>query len=386
MAPRNIRIASIATASALALTLLAGCGTNASATGSPPASEADLARVLEQFGLDSGDWTKVTENESNDLFGTATSVDLSHGQAAVAGQITNTADIDIYDIGPIYRGDRIIVTSMVSGDLDATAALFNTEDCLIYANDDRIWNVDSRPYINFVVRQDSSHCSLGLAASEGTEGSGQYGLWIQIEAGNVVPDAQTQVVVLDFDGAQSVSVGGMNVGNISAFNAADIDDSLAGQTSQVVNQIEATVREDYADYDVEIYSTAEGDLPDEPYTSVYFGEYNPYLLGLADYVDYYNRDLTQESIVFTETFKLFMPYRPGASEMAQVIGNVASHELGHLLGLNHTADPTELMDSTATAGQMLDDQDFHRAALKAEVFPAGYQDSGQLLAQTVGRR
>jgi len=384
MAPRNIPIASIAAASALALTLLAGCGTNASATGSPPASEADLARVLEQFGLDSGNWAKVTESESNDLFGTATSVDLSHGQAAVAGQITNTADIDIYEIGPIYRGDRIIVTSMVSGDLDATAALFNTEDCLIYANDDRIWNVDTRPYMNFVVRQDSSFCSLAIAASEGTEGSGQYGLWIQIEAGNVAPDAQTQVVVLDFDGAQSVSVGGMNVGNISAFDAADIDESLAGQTSQVINQIEATVRADYADYDVEIYSTAEGDLPDQPYTTIYFGQHNPYLLGLADYVDYYNRDLTQEGIVFIETFNLFMPYRPGASGMAQVIGNVASHELGHLLGLNHTNDPTELMDSTATAGQMLDDQDFHRAVLKSEIFPTGYQDSDQLLAQAVG--
>lgn len=275
---------------------------------------------------------------------------------------------------------------MVSGNLNATAAVFDRQDCLIYANDDRIWNVDTRPYINFVVRQDSSFCSLAIAASEGTDGSGQYGLWIQIEAGNVVPDAQTQVVVLDFDGAQSVSVGGMNVGNISAFNAADIDDSLAGQTSQVINQIEATVREDYADYDVEIYSTAEGDLPDEAYTSVYFGQYNPYLLGLADYVDYYNRDLTQEAIVFAETFKLFMPYRPGVSGMAQVIGNVASHELGHLLGLNHTADPTELMDSTATAGQMLGEQDFHRAVLKSEIFPAGYQDSDQLLAQAVGRR
>lgn len=76
MAPLTVRVASIAAASALALTLLAGCGTNASATGSPPVSEADLARVLEQFGLDGGDWTKVTENESNDLFGTATSVDL----------------------------------------------------------------------------------------------------------------------------------------------------------------------------------------------------------------------------------------------------------------------------------------------------------------------
>jgi hypothetical protein len=44
------------------------------------------------------------------------------------------------------------------------------------------------------------------------------------------------------------------------------------------------------------------------------------------------------------------------------------------------------MDTTATAGQMLSDQDFHRAKLESGVFPAGYQDSDQLLAQAVGYR
>ena len=68
-----------------------------------------------------------------------------------------------------------------------------------------------------------------------------------------------------------------------------------------------------------------------------------------------------------------------------VLGNVASHEIAHLLGLNHTQDPTELLDTTATAGQMLHDQDFHLAPLNEDVFPIGYQDADSLLAETVGR-
>jgi hypothetical protein len=219
-----------------------------------------------------------------------------------------------------------------------------------------------------------------------TNGTGQYGLWVQLQPGNVVPDPRPQVVLLDFDGAQDVSIGGTTPIDVPAFNAASIDSTYANQTAHMISDIEDAVRDDFADYDVEIHTTAGGDLPDTPYTTIYFGASSSAFLGLADYVDYYNANLNQRAIVFIETFSLFMPYRPSTATMAQVIANVASHELGHLLGLNHTADPTELMDSTATAGQMLPDQDFHHSPLKSEIFPIGYQDSRSLLTHAVGRR
>ena len=370
------------------LLLIPGCGIDSGdpdLTQRSPASQADLARLLQEFGLAGGDWPKITEDEINDLFDEATPADLSEGEAAVAGEITYRDDIDVYDIGPVFRGDRIIVTSMVNGSLDATAAVFDSQDCLLYANDDRIWNIDTKPYVNMVVWEDRPTCYVAIAASDGTSGTGGYGLWIEVESGNYVPSAQKQVVVLDFDGGEDISIGGTTPISFGAFEAGDIHSSLADDTAEIINRVESEVRADFADYDVDIYSTAEGDLPDESYTSIYFGGHSAYYLGLSDYVDYHNLNRQQQAMVYAETFSLFMPYNPGPSGMAEVLANVASHELGHLLGLNHTDDPTELMDTGSTAGQMLGEQDFHRTQLHDSIFPIGSQDSDHLLAQAVGR-
>lgn len=353
-----------------------GCGSSSTSLGAPLGS-------LNILGAAS-DTPSVVENETNDQFDLATLANPSAGRVRLSGSIETLDDVDVYDVGSVQRGDRIIISTNTGGSLDATAAVFDQDQNLLYANDDRSWRIDTRPYIDFIVRANSSVCYVVIAATEGSPGTGTYSLQVRIDPDHAVPAPREQVVVLDFDGANGATVGNLRM-DVPAFDAADIDPSFAGETDEVINAIEDTIREDYAGYDVEIYSTAEGNLPGGPYTTVYMGSYNPGLLGLADYVDYYNEDLTQEAIVFIETFALFMPYQPTAEEMGLVIANVASHELGHLLGLNHTADATEIMDTTATAPQMLFDQDFHQAPLNDDVFPIGYQDADELLASTVGR-
>jgi hypothetical protein len=63
---------------------------------------------------------------------------------------------------------------------------------------------------------------------------------------------------------------------------------------------------------------------------------------------------------------------------------VASHELGHLIGLYHTKDPQEVMDSTGTAWDLAGTQTFRRAALEDSVFATGYENTPRLLDQTLG--
>ena len=109
------------------------------------------------------------------------------------------------------------------------------------------------------------------------------------------------------------------------------------------------------------------------------------LLGLADNVDRYNNDPSQTAVVFIDGFAPFEVMQLTPEEMGIMIGNVGSHELGHLLGLYHTRDPNDLMDTTGTAWELAENQRFDRAALEASVFPVGLENSPMLLSDTVGQ-
>ena len=64
--------------------------------------------------------------------------------------------------------------------------------------------------------------------------------------------------------------------------------------------------------------------------------------------------------------------------------NVAAHEVGHLLGLNHVANEYDLMDTTGDTLSLLLDQGFLNSPLDDSIFPIGTQDGWLLLLETLG--
>jgi hypothetical protein len=144
------------------------------------------------------------------------------------------------------------------------------------------------------------------------------------------------------------------------------------------------VRADFAGLNVSVYTAGDPAIPAGEHSTIYFGTYNARLLGLADNVDPYNNDGVQSAILYTDTFAIFNALSPSVHQMAQALANTTSHEAGHLLGLRHTADPTDLMDTTATARQMMLDQSYDLANLNASVIPVGLQDGPSMLAWTLG--
>jgi len=203
-------------------------------------------------------------------------------------------------------------------------------------------------------------------------------------SGVIVPPPRSDVVLLDFDGASEVVIGDRPLMRIPAFDAANIHSAYAASTDEMIRLVVAKVRSDFATFDVTILSTHESIEIEPDATRVYFGAYDEGLLGIADGVDEFNATRRQEAIIFTDSFAAMTPLRPTVDDLAQALANIASHEIGHLLGLVHTRDPAGLMDISASLAQLLADQRFRTSTLSFDVFPIGTQDALQRLVDSVG--
>ena len=189
-----------------------------------------------------------------------------------------------------------------------------------------------------------------------------------------------QTIVLRWAAAEAVHVSDVNFGKIAEFDAATVSSSLMDDTVELQDLIADIVREDFGEFDVTVLTT-EDELPEGPHSTVFFGtsELQQGILGMADDVDFYNADDTDDAIILLDSFAGIANLQAAA----QAIGNVVSHEIGHLLGLLHTKDVTTLMDSTGDAISLLSDQSFGVADIL--VFPIGMQNAPLLLEATVGR-
>ncbi len=337
-------------------------------------------------GVTAGARSRVTEDESNDTLGTSSSLNMAPGQPlSIGGSIQTAGDIDVYDIGPLHAGDRLMVDVDADGRLDAAAAVFDADGNLLYLNDDR--NYFARlvdPYLDFTVRRDSDSCYVAVATSPASRSTGDYTASVSPTLDTRLPLPRPQTVLLNFDGASSVAFGGRQPVEIAPFESGKIAPDLEGANAELIDYILTRVREDYLGLDVEFYTSRDDITLPEDVTTIHFGAHDPALLGVAESVDEFNESSVQEAIVFTDTFEVFSALNPTIEEYATALANVASHETGHLLGLIHTTDTRGIMDITATLRQLMENQAFSRSPIEPTTFPFGHQDAALLLVESVG--
>jgi len=325
------------------------------------------------------------ESGNNHVLELAQLVDATQNAQLIRGRISSSSDVDVYDLGPVFPGDRVVVDVSAVPELKGAVALFDDTGATMLVNDHRnVYLGRQGPFVDVVIRRESPSCLVAFSATPGFEGTGDYELTASMEFPTPLPPTRPDVFILDFEGGRGVRIGNRPAVNVPRFDAAGVSQDFLGLTADLEAQIVARVRRDFDGYDVTILSTSEGAADEGTVSRVYFGTYDSALLGVADGVDEYNAVQAQHAIVFTDTFEAFAALNPSISQMGQALANVASHEIGHLLGLVHTRDSADIMDVTASLRQLMEDQYFGRAPVYSQVFPLGDQDSAQLLLDGVG--
>jgi len=308
-----------------------------------------------------------------------------NNQAVFTGTITSDSKVHVFDMGACAAGDRIIVAvdPMVGSPLDPVVAVFDPAGELFALNDDADpVSGELGSYVEDTVWTAGDHFYLAISRFYRDTNTGEYQATARIERGGTVAIPPVQYLLLDFDGG-TIAIPGEGTIDVDPFDAANIDAAYAGKTMEIKAKIKEIVQQNYRNTGLQVLTTDDPPPAAGTFSTVYFGEYSTTKFGIAQGVDQGNKDRCDDGIVFTDDFDKPFAAQPTVEGVATAIANVASHEAGHLLGLNHVTDVTDLMDTTGSASTLLADQEFKTSPLHTSVFPFGDQNGPALLNRVV---
>ena len=332
--------------------------------------------------------TPSTANDPLSKASTALRLAAGNDQKQFRGSLTSSGQVALFGLGMLSPGDHLIADiQRASGNLDPVAALFDSNDNIVAYNDDRSEDgSDLNPLIDIIMpndTDDSGEYYLGIIAYPGDSSAGDYQatVTVQRQAGTLTPHAQT--VYLDWRGGSNITVKNVGVYTLLPFSATQVG-FPNDQSAALKSRVQAIVRERYTHFNMTVLSSDDGPPPATPHSTVYFGGRDAQAFAISEDIDTFNANPSDNSIVFTQGYLSAFVVQPTLEEMAQAIGNTVAHEIGHLLGLVHTADCQDLMDTTCYNERLLSAQQFGTAVLDTSIFPFGSQESPEILGWVLG--
>jgi hypothetical protein len=333
--------------------------------------------------------------DGNFTFETATPITLVDDKLVFSGRIDGSGDLDLFKLSATANpGDRIYISveAVAGATLDPVLALFDENENLIAYNDDReVGDIDGRganrnPLVDIVLPgEDPRALYVGIAQFFNSETTGQYVVDVRILRNVGGPtDAEGQVIFLEYRGGDGIRIPNVGTFNLPPFDAAQLGGAYVGQTTAMKRRIEQIVSNRYAGFNLIVLNSDSTPFPTGEFSTIYFGGFNERAFAIAQQIDTFNADRTDKAIIFTRSFEDAFSRTPTLEEMANAVGNTVAHEVGHLLGLVHTADCDDLMDATCGNNRLLSAQSFGKADLDVFVFPVGTQDAAMILEWVLG--
>ena len=325
----------------------------------------------------------VIEPGTNTSIATAAPLDLSTGELRFVSAIRSGADINVFQLGAIAAGDRIVADIQAqNNNLDAVAAVFDANAQMVDFNDDRDPN-DLNPLLDFVLRGNPGDYFLAVIDFPGSGTTGAYEADVRIQRQVGVPSPRNQIVFLDWRGGSGITIPNVGTFDLPPFSATDVG-FPANQTQALKDATLAQAQQRYSGFDITFLSSDHAAEPTAAHSTVFFGGAAQQAFAVSQDIDIYNQDPTDDSIVFVDGFAGSFSHLPSFNEMATALGNTVAHEVGHLLGLVHTADCPDLMDTSCGNDRLLTPQELSTAPLDQSVFAFGLQPERDLMTWILG--
>ncbi len=331
-----------------------------------------------------GNVVPMVDNGTNDSFNTATALAVGDSGVSFTGSIVAGGDTDVYGIGALAIGDRVVIdVRATSGNLDPVAALFDTNQNMHAFNDDRAADSSNlNPLIDIVARRADEYF-VGVVAFPGGGSTGNYTMTITITRGVGISAPGGQTVFLNWFGGANQRIANVGTFTLQPFSAVDVG-LRATDTATLKARVQEIVGSRFDGFQLTLLNSDDNAKPSTAHTTVFFGGANTRAFAISEQIDTGNKDRSDNAIVFTGSFLAAFQGLPSLEQMATALGNTVSHEIGHLLGLVHTKNCSALMDTSCGNNVLLREQSFLRARLDDSVFPIGFQDSLLLLDWAIG--